>query len=54
LAIELPERRLRVLAVARPVWHFGAQQAFRLVAVADADRLELAEHVDRVARRLWN
>lgn len=35
---------------ARAVWAFGNQQAFKFLAMTDADRLSLAEYVDRLAR----
>jgi hypothetical protein len=51
LEIRLPERRLPLFALARPVWSFGTQQAFKFVRMNDADRLSLAEHVDLQQRR---
>jgi hypothetical protein len=46
MEIQLPERLRPLMAVARPVWSFGTQQAFKFVRMNDADRLCLAEHVD--------
>ncbi|NRA33182.1 MAG: hypothetical protein HRU17_07560 [Polyangiaceae bacterium] len=46
LEICLPERHAALFAVARPVWHFGSQQAFRIIEMSDVDRLNIAEHVD--------
>jgi hypothetical protein len=51
LELMLPERLRAVLAVARPVWSFGTQQALRFVRISDADRLTLAEHLDLVCLR---
>ena len=51
LEMHLPERRVPLCAVARPVWAFGSQQALKFVAIDDADRLALAEHVDLQRRR---
>jgi hypothetical protein len=51
MEIELPERHRPVMALARPVWAFGSQQAFKFVTMSDADRLSLAEHVDLQQRR---
>lgn len=48
LTLHLPERARPIVAVARPVWGFGQQQAYRFVRVSDADRLSLAEHLDLV------
>ena len=50
LTLHLPERVRPIVAVARPVWGFGQQQAYRFVTVDDVDRLSLAEHLDLVAR----
>jgi hypothetical protein len=44
--LHLPERLRALMAVVRPVWSFGSQQAVRIVKMADADRLTLAEHLD--------
>jgi hypothetical protein len=49
MEISLPERSRPLRAVARPVWSFGTQQAFKFVVMSDADRLNLAEHVDLAA-----
>ena len=46
LELWLPERLAAIRALARPVWSFGTQQALRIVRMADADRLTLAEHLD--------
>lgn len=46
MEILLPERIAALYAVARPVWSFGSQQAFKFVRISDVDRLSLAEHVD--------
>lgn len=46
MEIVLPERQRPLFALARPVWSFGSQQAFKFVRMDDADRLSLAEHVD--------
>lgn len=51
LELRLPERCRPVRAVARPVWAFGNQQAFKFVAISDVDRLTLAEHVDLMRKR---
>jgi hypothetical protein len=44
--IVLPERHRPLRALARPIWSFGTQQAFKFVRMSDVDRLNLAEHVD--------
>jgi hypothetical protein len=49
LLLEGGERRIHV--VARPVWTSGRFQAMRYVEVNEADRLEIAELLDRVHRR---
>ena len=46
MEIALPERMKPLSALARPVWSYGSQQAFKFVRMSDADRLSLAEHVD--------
>jgi len=46
MEIVLPERARPLRALARPVWSFGTQQAFKFVRMSDVDRLNLAEHVD--------
>jgi|SRR5687768_2655202 len=51
LELELPERLRPMLALARPVWSFGDQQALKFVRLPDADRLSLAEHVDLLSHR---
>lgn|GEM_PF-609709 len=44
--LELPERVRRVFVRARQVRAFGIYEAFRFVEIADADRLNIAEHLD--------
>jgi hypothetical protein len=51
MEIVLPERVRPLHAVARPVWSFGTQQAFKFVVMSDVDRLNLAEHVDLAAMK---
>jgi len=51
MEIELPERLAPLRALARPVWSFGTQQAFKFIRMSDADRLNLAEHVDLAEMR---
>jgi hypothetical protein len=51
LELLLPERVRPVIALARPIWSFGTQQALRFVRISDADRLTLAEHTDLAGRR---
>lgn len=51
MEIALPERLRPLFALARPVWSFGSQQAFKFVQMSDMDRLCLAEHVDLADRR---
>ncbi|HEY2407100.1 MAG TPA: hypothetical protein VGM29_12605 [Polyangiaceae bacterium] len=46
LELRLPERLKPVRALARPIWSFGTQQAFKFVRISDVDRLILAEHLD--------
>jgi len=46
LALRLPERTDVLFTRGRLVWSRGTQQAFRFVAMTDADRLTIAEHVD--------
>jgi hypothetical protein len=50
LELELPGEHAAINAVARPVWSSGPYQALTFVRMSDADRLRLAEHVDRCAR----
>lgn len=52
MEITLPERMKPLKAVARPVWSYGTHQAFKFIRISDADRLNLAEHVDLAAMRL--
>ena len=49
LALELGGRIIGVLA--RTVWHDGRMLAVRFVDMSDVDRLEIAEHLDEIARR---
>ncbi|MCA9597136.1 MAG: hypothetical protein KC776_27670 [Myxococcales bacterium] len=51
LELRLPERFNALIAIARPVWSRGSQQAFRFVKMSDADRLTLAEHLDLLQLR---
>jgi hypothetical protein len=51
LELMLPERLRAVITVARPIWSFGTQQAFRFVRISDVDRLTLAEHLDLMSLR---
>jgi hypothetical protein len=51
LELVLPERHQPLRALARPVWSYGTQQAFRFVRMSDVDRLNLAEHLDVLAHR---
>lgn len=51
LEMHLPERRTPFRVIARPIWSFGTQQALKFVQSSDADRLELAEHVDRLVQQ---
>lgn len=51
LAVQLPERARKILVWARAVRSYDTQEALRFVAVSDADRLTLAEHLDIVFRR---
>lgn len=51
MEIVLPERLKPLCALARPVWSFGTQQAFKFVRMSDVDRLNLAEHVDLAEMR---
>ncbi len=46
LELYLPERHGAVRVLARRIWSYGSQQAYRFERVSDADRLTLAEHVD--------
>lgn len=47
LELYIPEAQTAVRVLARPVRHSGRQQALRFVAISDADRLTLSEHLDR-------
>jgi hypothetical protein len=51
LEMVLPERYRTIRAVARPIWQFGSQQAFKFISIADVDRLTLAEHLDLLKLR---
>ena len=51
LELQLPEYLKPVRALARPIWSFGTQQAFKFVRIADVDRLILAEHLDFMSVR---
>ncbi|MCA9641270.1 MAG: hypothetical protein KC492_11270, partial [Myxococcales bacterium] len=51
LELYLPERHGAIRVLARRIWSYGAQQAFRFERVSDADRLSLAEHVDLATLR---
>lgn len=51
LTMNLPERLRPLLAIARPIWSFGTQQAFKFVEISDVDRLTLAEHLDLLRLR---
>ena len=46
LELRLPERIRPVRTLARPVWSYGKQHAFKFVSMQDADRLTVAEHMD--------
>jgi hypothetical protein len=46
LELELPERSKRLSVRARPVRSFGEFEALRFVEIDDADRLNIAEHLD--------
>ena len=48
LSLEDRPRPIRVRA--RSVWTDGRMQAVRFVAMSDVDRLEIAEHLDALAR----
>jgi hypothetical protein len=51
LELRLPERHAPLRALARPIWSFGTQQAFKFVRISDVDRLTLAEHLDLLSLR---
>lgn len=51
LRVQLPERHRPLTVRARSVWGLGTQQALRFVHMSDVDRLNLAEHLDLLARR---
>jgi len=48
LSLDLGGKQIGVHA--RTVWHEGRLQAVRFVAMNDVDRLDIAEHLDDVAR----
>ena len=50
LELYLPGSNRPVRTLARAVRSAGSRQAFRFVAISDADRLSLAEHLDRCWR----
>jgi hypothetical protein len=47
LEMYIPHTKSPVRALARPVRHAGSEQALRFVAISDADRLTIGEHLDR-------
>jgi hypothetical protein len=47
LELYIPHARAPVRALARPVRQLGSEQALRFVAISDADRLTISEHLDR-------
>ena len=47
----LPESLRPLVALSRPIWAMGSQQALKFVDMCDVDRLNLAEHVDYLRRR---
>jgi hypothetical protein len=51
LEMQLPERIRPLLALARPIWLRGSQQALKFVRISDVDRLTLAEHLDVLCLR---
>jgi hypothetical protein len=51
LEMLLPERIRPLLALARPIWVHGSQQALKFVRISDVDRLTLAEHLDVLCLR---
>lgn len=51
LEMQLPERIRPLLALARPIWVHGSQQALKFVRISDVDRLTLAEHLDVLSLR---
>lgn len=40
-----------IQTLARPVWTEGELQAMRYVGISDADRLDIAEEIDRASQR---
>jgi hypothetical protein len=50
LELELPGQDESITAIARPVWSRGPYQALKFVRMSNADRLRLAEHIDRTSR----
>jgi hypothetical protein len=47
LELYMPEAKTPVRALARVVRNLGNEQALRFVAISDADRLTITEHLDR-------
>lgn len=47
LELYIPHAPAPIRALARPVRHVGSEQALRFVAISDADRLTIGEHLDR-------
>ena len=50
-ALELDVGRRRLRTLARTVWVNRQQHGVRFIDMSDADRLEIAEHVDNERRR---
>jgi hypothetical protein len=51
LELYIPHAPAPIKALARPVRQLGSEQALRFVAISDADRLTLGEHLDRQCTR---
>lgn len=47
LELYMPDANAPVRALARVVRNLGTEQALRFVAISDADRLTITEHLDR-------
>ena len=47
LELYMPDAKAPVRALARSVRSMGSEQALRFVAISDADRLTISEHLDR-------
>lgn len=47
LELFIPHARTPIRALARAVRHVGSEQALHFVAISDADRLTIGEHLDR-------